>query len=192
VALHKNIMAFGLVTSGTKPFQGQIFCALALPFSTDKGGKGLSIRSHANHLRSGRYSQPGQIYLLTAVTHLREPLFSDWRVGRLMVEQFRQAQAEEQANSLAWVVMPDHFHWLVELQNDTLPGLMRATKSRCARAVNARVGRTGQMWQKGFHDRAIRREEDLRAVARYIIANPLRAGLVRRVHDYPLWDAIWL
>jgi hypothetical protein len=48
------------------------------------------------------------------------------------------------------------------------------------------------MWQKGFHDRAIRREEDLRAVARYIIANPLRAGLVRRVHDYPLWDAIWL
>ncbi|CAI8978103.1 REP-associated tyrosine transposase [Pseudomonas serbica] len=152
----------------------------------------MSIRSHANHLRSGRYSQSGQIYLLTAVTRLREPLFSDWRVGRLVVEQFRQAQTEEQANSLAWVVMPDHFHWLIELQNNTLAGLMRATKSRCARTVNARLGRTGQMWQKGFHDRAIRREEDLRAVARYIIANPLRAGLVRRVQDYPLWDAIWL
>jgi REP element-mobilizing transposase RayT len=109
-----------------------------------------------------------------------------------MVEQFRQAQREEQAHSLAWVVMPDHFHWLVELRDNTLPGLMRTTKSRCARAVNARLGRTGQMWQKGFHDRAIRREEDLQAVARYIIANPLRAGLVRRVHDYPLWDAIWL
>jgi REP element-mobilizing transposase RayT len=157
-----------------------------------KEGKGLSIRSHANHLRSGRYSQSGQIYLLTAVTRLREPLFSDWRVGRLVVEQFRQAQTEEQANSLAWVVMPDHFHWLIELQNNTLAGLMRATKSRCARTVNARLGRTGQMWQKGFHDRVIRREEDLRAVARYIIANPLRAGLVRRVQDYPLWDAIWL
>ena len=83
----------------------------------------MPIRSHANHLRSGRYSQSGQIYLLTAVTRLREPIFSDWRIGRLMVEQFRQAQTEEQANSLAWVVMPDHFHWLVELQNNTLARL---------------------------------------------------------------------
>jgi hypothetical protein len=28
--------------------------------------------------------------------------------------------------------------------------------------------------------------------ARYIVANPLRAGLTRRLGDYPLWDAIWL
>ncbi len=88
--------------------------------------------------------------------------------------------------------MPDHFHWLVELKNSTLPALMLATKSRSARAINAHLGRSGRLWQKGFHDRAIRREEDLLAVARYVIANPIRAGLVRRVHDYPLWDAKWL
>jgi hypothetical protein len=29
-------------------------------------------------------------------------------------------------------------------------------------------------------------------MARYIIANPLRAGLVDRIGDYPLWDAMWL
>ncbi|MFY0728114.1 REP-associated tyrosine transposase [Pseudomonas sp. NFX15] len=152
----------------------------------------MPTRSHANHLRTGRYSQTGQIYLLTAVTHRREPLFRDWRVGRLVVDQFRQAQKEERANSLAWVVMPDHFHWLLELRDSTLPGLMLATKSRSARAVNAGTAREGKLWQKGFHDRAIRREEDLQAVARYIVANPIRAGLVTRVHDYPLWDAIWL
>lgn len=152
----------------------------------------MLTRLHASHLRTGRHSQSGQIYLLTTVTHLREPLFSDWRVGRLVVDQFRQAQTDERANSLAWVVMPDHFHWLLELRNSTLPGLMLATKSRSARAVNACLARKGQLWQKGFHDRAIRREEDLQAVARYIVANPLRAGLVKRVHDYSLWDAIWL
>jgi hypothetical protein len=32
---------------------------------------------HANRLRAGRYSQSGQIYLLTAVTRNREPLFTD-------------------------------------------------------------------------------------------------------------------
>ena len=152
----------------------------------------MPTRSHANQLRTGRYSQSGQIYLLTAVTHLRESVFSDWRAGRLVVDQFRQAQTEGYADSLAWVVMPDHFHWLVELQNSTLAQLMLATKSRSARAINAYLGRSGRFWQKGFHDRALRREENLLAAARYIVANPLRARLVRRVQDYPLWDAVWL
>ncbi|NWC00929.1 transposase [Pseudomonas gingeri] len=147
---------------------------------------------HSNRLRAGRYSQSGQIYLLTAVIEDRHPLLADWPVGRLLVQQFRQAQAEGRVDSLSWVVMPDHFHWLIELKNSTLPELMLATKSRSARQINARLGRSGKLWQKGFHDRAIRREENLLAVARYIVANPLRAGLVKRVQDYPLWDAVWL
>jgi len=47
------------------------------------------------------------------------------------------------------------------------------------------------MWQDGFHDHAIRKEEDLADIARYVVANPLRAGLVRRIGDYSLWDSIW-
>jgi len=35
-------------------------------------------------------------------------------------------------------------------------------------------------------------DEGLRAVARYVIANPVRAGLAERVGDYPFWDAVWL
>ncbi|WP_040070525.1 REP-associated tyrosine transposase [Pseudomonas batumici] len=152
----------------------------------------MPTRPHSNRLRAGRYSQSGQIYLLTAVIEDRNPALADWKTGRLLVRQFRQAQAEGSADSLTWVVMPDHFHWLIELKNSSLPELMLATKSRSAREINAHLGRSGRLWQKGFHDRAIRREEDLLAVARYIIANPIRAGLVKRVRDYPLWDAIWL
>jgi hypothetical protein len=48
------------------------------------------------------------------------------------------------------------------------------------------------IWQAGFHDRAMRKEENLQAFARYIVANPVRAGLVNRVGDYPHWDAMWL
>jgi len=32
----------------------------------------------------------------------------------------------------------------------------------------------------------------LRRVARYVVANPMRAGLVKQIGDYPLWDAIWV
>jgi REP element-mobilizing transposase RayT len=146
----------------------------------------------SHRLRKGRYSASGQIYLLTAVVQGRELIFSDFYAGRLLVNEFRQAGQDQLAQSLAWVVMPDHFHWLVELQNASLGELMRRTKSQVARAVNRRQRRNGPLWQTGYHDRAIRCEEDLLEVARYIVANPLRAGLVKCVGDYPLWDAVWL
>ncbi|GGY09626.1 hypothetical protein GCM10007160_41190 [Litchfieldella qijiaojingensis] len=58
--------------------------------------------------------------------------------------------------------------------------------------VNRALCGEKSIWQRGYHDRAIRDEEDIRAVARYIVANPLRAGLVNDIGQYPLWDAKWL
>ena len=100
--------------------------------------------------------------------------------------------ADSHVETLAWVLMPDHLHWLLQLGDATLGEVVGSMKSRSARAVNARLARMGNVWQKGFHDHAVRAEEDLRALARYVLANPLRAGLVKRIGDYPLWDAHWL
>jgi REP element-mobilizing transposase RayT len=89
--------------------------------------------------------------------------------------------------------MPDHLHALIELTSDTsLPQLMGYLKGSSARCVHARCGLRGRLWQPGFHDHALRREEDRVAIARYIVANPLRSGLVSRVGDYPHWDSAWL
>ena len=152
----------------------------------------MSSTPHGHCLRTGRHSEHGRTYLLTALTHERTPHFKDWRLGRLLVHEFRKAHETGNATSIAWVVMPDHFHWLVELHNGDLPKLMQATKSRSARAINKARGCHETLWQKGYFDRALRREDDLKAIARYIAANPLRAGLVDHIGKYPLWDAIWL
>ncbi|WP_347904823.1 transposase [Pseudomonas purpurea] len=148
--------------------------------------------SASHRLRTGRYAEQSRIYLLTTNTLNRERAFEDFASGRLIVDQFRSAQDQRWANSLAWVVMPDHFHWLIELQHGSLSELMQKTKSLSARVVNMATGRKGRLWQQGYHDRALRREEDLVGLARYVVANPLRAGLVPRLGDYPLWDAIWV
>ena len=146
----------------------------------------------SHRLRLGRYAEPNRIYLLTTNTLNRDPVFRDFALGRLVVHQFREAQNLGLVNSLAWVVMPDHFHWLVELESCSLSNLMRRTKSLITREVNLSCDRNGPLWQQGYHDRALRREEDLVKMARYIVANPLRAGLVEKLGDYPLWDAVWL
>lgn len=152
----------------------------------------MPSQNYSHRLRTGRYSESGQIYLVTVVALERQPVFTTYKTGRLIVEAFRKAQEERFANSLAWVVMPDHFHWLIELQNLSLPKLMARTKSRTTVALNRATQRQGPVWQHGYHDRAIRKEEDLLAVARYIVTNPVRAGLVKKTGDYSLWDAIWV
>lgn len=147
---------------------------------------------HSKQLRAGRFSEVKGIYLLTATVEKREPIFTDIQLGRLLVAELRAAHVDGLVESLAWVVMPDHLHWLLVLQRGSLSELMRRVKGRGARQINPLIGRHGRLWQDGFHDHALRREEDVLPVARYIVANPLRAGLVQRVGDYPLWDAVWL
>ena len=160
--------------------------------TTHSEGKGLPNPKNAYRLRIGRYSETGRLYLLTTVTDQRRPVFEDFQLGRLLVDQFKQAHDEGIVTSKAWVVMPDHFHWLVELNNKTLGELMSRIKSRSSVTVNNASQSSGRLWQKGYHDRALRREDDLKATARYIVQNPIRSGLAARIGDYPLWDACWM
>jgi REP element-mobilizing transposase RayT len=148
--------------------------------------------SNSHRLRTGRYSCASQIYLVTATTLDRKPVFADWVLGRLFVREMKEAQDANIADSLAWVVMPDHIHWLVELRTGSLPMLVQRVKSKSAIAINKARGSRGRLWQDGYHDRGIRKEEHLLHFARYIVANPVRAGLVDSVRHYPLWDAIWV
>ena len=152
----------------------------------------MPIAANGCRLRTSSFSEQGRIYLLTAVTHQRQPVFADWRLGRLLVDQLRCADEGAAISSMAWVVMPDHLHWLIELKHGTLAELMCRIKSRSSRSINLLRGDQGRVWQRGYYDRALRRDEDIKGAARYIVMNPLRAGLVRRVGDYPLWDAIWV
>ena len=88
--------------------------------------------------------------------------------------------------------MPDHVHVLADLESGTLGSAMQVLKGRTARRINAMCGVTGALWQRGYHERAIRADEELRSIARYVVANPLRAGLVRRMAEYPFWGARWI
>ncbi len=87
---------------------------------------------------------------------------------------------------MCYVLMPDHLHWLMQLHEGNLSDAVKLLKGRSARAIGTTI------WQPNYYDHALRHDEDLRKAARYIVANPLRAKLVARLGDYPLWDAVWL
>lgn len=143
-------------------------------------------------LRKGRFSQTGGIYLVTTTTLRRKPLFTTPALANTAARAFTAPVLLKNNRLLCWVLMPDHVHWLVQLgEGQPLSPLVGAMKSATARQLRL-TGYTGNVWAKGFHDRALRREVDCKPAARYIIANPVRAGLVEHVGDYPYWDAVWL
>jgi putative transposase len=144
-------------------------------------------------LRSHRVSLPGHVYLVTTTTVRRERLFADFCAARVAISALNHRQTLAATTLLAWVLMPDHLHVLLQLgEADDLSALMIRIKSRMGRAVNGHLRRAGSIWQCGYHEHLVRKEEDLKEIARYVVLNPLRAGLVTRVSDYPHWDAFWL
>jgi putative transposase len=160
--------------------------------------------SHAKDLRKGRVSIPGQIYLVTAVTQGRKQLFVDYQLGRIVVDALRYHSEGGAAESLAFVVMPDHLHWLFALTGTLgLSDLVGSVKGFSSRRITGR-GRNAAptaatvnahaepIWQRGFYDHALRRDEDVLDAARYLVMNPVRARIVTKVWDYPLWDAVWI
>lgn len=141
----------------------------------------------------GRFSESGRAYHVTTVVEGRRPIFGDLVSGRTLIAEMRRLEEEGAVLSLAFVVMPDHLHWLFELgEHRDLSEVMRQLKGRSARRLGQIPGVERPIRQRAFYDHGLRRDEELRGVARYIVANPLRRGLVSAIGDYPLWDAVWV
>ena len=82
-------------------------------------------------------------------------------------------------------------HWLIQLEQKALSDTVKSFKGKSAYLINKTMNRRGPVWQSGFYDHAVRHDEALVSIARYIVMNPVRAGLVKSVREYPLWDAGW-
>lgn len=145
----------------------------------------------STRLARGRRSETGRVYSITTIVRDREPIFRDAALAAIVIDELRQLSVRGHVRHFAWVLMPEHLHWLFVLRRGDLAGCVQLLKGRCARAINiARCG-SGSVWQPGYFDHALRSDEAVRVHARYLIANPLRAGLVEKIGDYPYQWCAW-
>src|SRR5947209_14727652 len=73
---------------------------------------------------------------------------------------------------LAWVVMPNHIHALIEVWQTPLREILKSLKSYTAKEANKVLGREGTFWEEDYFDRFIRDEDHFRRVVSYIENNP--------------------
>ncbi|MGY5941940.1 REP-associated tyrosine transposase [Stenotrophomonas forensis] len=142
-------------------------------------------------LLRGRCSTVGCFYVVTTVTAGRQRVFADPRCVDALTDELRASDCKGITRSLAWVVMPDHLHWVLQLREGTLGRCMQSLKSRVAIAINAHSGEGRPVWQRGYYDHLIRNEEDVRQQALYAMANPVRAGLASTLGEYPFAWCCW-
>jgi len=126
-----------------------------------------------------------QRYFLTFCTASRQQLFTEERSVAIVLDQILHVSRLAGFAVPAYCFMPDHLHLLVEGATDTadLLGFVHQAKQRSAFRFKARFGT--RLWQPSFYDRVLREQDDARAVARYILENPVRGGLAREPGDYP-------
>ena len=109
----------------------------------------------------------------------------DARVGEVVQDALLHFDGERY-RLLAWVIMPNHVHAVIEtLPGFPLDGVIHSWKSFTAKRANRLSGRTGAFWMGDYFDRYVRDEAHLWDVMRYMEENPVKAGLVRFAGEWP-------
>ncbi len=125
-----------------------------------------------------RYYKPGQIYFVTCVTFNREPILANHANSLLdIIEEYKNKIRFE---IIAWVIMPDHFHIIIDPKRNNLSDIMKRIKISFACNMRKTQGVYSQnIWQKRFWDHIIINENDFNRHIDYIHYNPVKHGLVR-------------
>ena len=116
--------------------------------------------------------------------HNRSALFHYRENYLFFLRQLRQYVVPASARLLVYVLMPNHYHLLIQAANNELSHAMQNFSISFAKALNAHFQRVGSVFQGPFHAKAVETDEYLLHLSRYIHLNPVRAGLVRKAEDW--------
>ncbi|WP_051906914.1 REP-associated tyrosine transposase [Methylomarinum vadi] len=138
-----------------------------------------------------RYPPDNQPVFITAVCHRRNPVLANDADKELLLTVMREVKAEMAFRVLAYVILDDHFHWLIRVdEKDALSRIIQSVKLRFShrwkQARNIKTPTT--LWQRRFWDHIIRNAEDLNRHMDYIHYNPVKHKIVTDPADY-LWSS---
>jgi putative transposase len=138
--------------------------------------------------RRPRFQAPGAIYHLTSRGTEGRDIFLDDLDRRRFLSVLEKVVLERDWTCGAYCLMTNHFHVLVQTPNADLAAGMHRLNSVHANYFNRRHDHTGHLFQSRYYSEVIVHESHLLEVCRYIVLNPVRAGLCRRPGWWP-WSS---
>lgn len=138
--------------------------------------------------REERSNVPGGTYHVMNRGNRKAQIFEDDRDRRRFLRTLIEEQETYGVQTLAHTLMGNHFHLAVVTPHGNLSDFMEQLQGRFARYSNLRHDRVGHLFQGRFRDVYIESDIHLLTALCYIFMNPVTAGLVRSLDDYP-WSS---
>jgi len=145
-------------------------------------------------LKNFDYSSPSQVYFLTlCACHLSAP-FKNAPLSKEIIRALAYVRSTQNGKIYCHCLMPDHLHIAMSPCKETIgvSQIIGQFKSFTTR-IAWDFGIEGKLWQKSFYDHIAREDEDLVSICRYILANPVRKGLVTKPEHWKfsgMWDSL--
>ena len=136
-------------------------------------------------LKGFDYTTPG-VYFLTLCSYRNRNVFTNRNMAEQTIKCLKECSKRGRYKLHAYCLMPDHLHVLVNPLDGagSVSQYVQTFKSLSTRIFWRTQGK-GKLWQRGSYDHVVRKEESLIKVVEYILANPVRKGLVEATEDYP-------
>lgn len=135
-----------------------------------------------------RVCPPGTVVHVIARGNERGPIVRDDHDRQAFLSIFARAVERYQWLCHTYCLMDNHYHLLLELPLGNLPLGMRHLNGVYAQRHNRRYQRSGHLFQARYRSILVEKNAHLVSVCRYIVLNPVRAGVVHQPHDYP-WSS---
>jgi putative transposase len=120
---------------------------------------------------------PGAVYHVIARGNAREPIFLDDYDRLAFLEILARVIARFGWLCHAYCLMGNHYHLVIETPKGDLPAGMRQLNGLYAQYFNRRQGRCGHVFEARYRSILVEKESYLLEVCRYVVLNPVRAGL---------------
>ncbi|MCW8917313.1 MAG: transposase [Gammaproteobacteria bacterium] len=131
-----------------------------------------------------RIEFPGALYHITCRGNAREPVFLADGDRRLFLDLMAEVTSRFGWLCHAYCLMDNHYHLLIETPEPNLSIGMRHLNGVYTQRFNRQHNRVGHLFQGRFKAILVERESHLLELARYVVLNPVRAGMVKRVAQY--------
>ncbi len=124
-------------------------------------------------------------YFVTTNTHQCKPFFTKSNIVSSAINYLDVVSKVCEIDVVSYCFMPDHLHLVLSgnFENSNLEIFMNRYKQKTG--FHFKKVFKLKLWSTSYHDRVLRKTEEIRSVGRYTLLNPVKAGLVNDILDYP-------
>ena len=135
-----------------------------------------------------RIEFPGALYHLTSRGNARKPIYLDNRDRAQWIFVFRDVCERFNWVCYSYCMMTNHYHLMVETPEGNLSAGMRHLNGVYTQRFNRTHNRVGHLYQGRYSSKLVEKESYLLELSRYIVLNPVRAGMVEEAQKWP-WSS---